>query len=242
MDRPKSLPLAISHRGLRTNAPENTVAAFVAALDAGADGIELDVHSTGDGVLIVHHDPSFAIDGTTAAFASSDSSTVSKARLDGDHSIPTLDQALEAIGKRARVFIEVKARGIESDVVRCLKRHSTSDDNYAVHSFDHRIVRKMLELMPSIRTGILQVAYPVDSRTSMRAAGARDLWQHVDFIDSRLVADVHSYGGSLIAWTANSPAQWTAFRELGVDGICTDRVDEYVEWRRETADSATGEQ
>jgi len=110
-----------------------------------------------------------------------------------------------------------------------------------VHSFDHRTARKMLELMPSVRTGILQVAYPVDSRTSMRAAGASDLWQHVDFIDSRLVADVHSSGGRLIAWTANSPSQWTAFRDLGVDGICTDRVDEYVEWRSGIAVSAAAE-
>jgi glycerophosphoryl diester phosphodiesterase len=93
----------------------------------------------------------------------------------------------------------------------------------------------MLELIPSVRTGILQVAYPIDSSAAMRSAGATDLWQHVDFIDERLVSDVHAYGGKLIAWTANTTEQWQSLTDLGVDGICTDHVDRYVEWRGEPA-------
>ena len=89
----------------------------------------------------------------------------------------------------------------------------------------------MLELLPSVRTGILQVGYPIDSRTAMRAAGASDLWQHVDFIDERLVSDVHSSGGQLVAWTANEESQWKALAALGVDAVCSDRIDEYVKWR-----------
>ena len=89
----------------------------------------------------------------------------------------------------------------------------------------------MLELMPSLRTGILQVGYPVDSRAAMRSAGATDLWQHADFVDSLLVADVHAQAGRVIVWTANDESQWTMLSELGVDAICTDRVDSYVAWR-----------
>src|SRR5678810_388088 len=113
-DRP--LPIAISHRGLRATATENSIPAFEAAIEAGAEGIELDVHASGDGVIFVHHDPVFLMDDAFTAFASADSSTISKAKLAGAESIPTLDQTLEAIGTRARVFIEIKARGIENDV------------------------------------------------------------------------------------------------------------------------------
>jgi glycerophosphoryl diester phosphodiesterase len=229
----RPLPIAISHRGLRATATENSISAFDAAIEAGAEAIELDVHASGDGVIYVHHDPVFTIDGTTIAFAAADSSVISKAKLADDQPIPTLDQTLEAIGMRARVFIEIKARGIESDVTRCLRRHFDGYDNYAVHAFDHRVVKRMLELLPTVRTGILQVAYPIDSCSAMRAAGATDLWQHVDFIDARLVSDVRSCGGRMIAWTANSRTQWESLSALGVDGICTDHIDAYVDWRNE---------
>jgi glycerophosphoryl diester phosphodiesterase len=70
----------------------------------------------------------------------------------------------------------------------------------------------------------------MDSCAVMRAAGASDLWQHAEFVDERLIADVKSCGGRLIGWTANSEAEWRRLAMIGVDGICTDRVDEYVEW------------
>jgi glycerophosphoryl diester phosphodiesterase len=228
----RPLPEAISHRGLRSSAPENSIPAFLAALEAGAEGIELDVHASADGIIYVHHDFDFSdLAGVKHPLAMSDSRDIDKARLADDVAIPRLDAVLEVIGTRARVYIEIKPQKIENDIARCLKRHFVGNGNYAVHSFDHRIVKRMLELMPSIRTGILQVAYPIDSRAAMRAAGASDLWQHAEFVDARLVADVKSCGGRLIVWTANTEAQWNHLAALGVDGICTDRVDAYLEWR-----------
>jgi glycerophosphoryl diester phosphodiesterase len=226
------MPDAISHRGLRTSAPENTVAAFEAAIEAGCDGIELDVHGSIDGVLFVHHDPTFELDGNLLAFAKTDSKDISGSLLAGEYPIPTLDEVLETVGTRARVYIEVKALGIEGDVARCLRRHFANNGDYAVHAFDHRVVKRVLELNSSARTGILQVGYPIDSCAAMRAAGATDLWQHVDFVDEALVADVHACSGKLIVWTANTESQWESLFALGVDGVCTDRVDEYVAWKR----------
>ena len=66
----QTLPEAVSHRGLRTAAPENSVPAFLAALEAGAEGIELDVHASGDGSVFVHHDPVFVdVSGVTRQFS-----------------------------------------------------------------------------------------------------------------------------------------------------------------------------
>jgi glycerophosphoryl diester phosphodiesterase len=225
-------PEAVSHRGLRSTAPENTIPAFLAAIDAGAEGIELDVHASGDGKIFVHHDFDFTdSSGQRRAIATTDSHEIEKARLAGDIAIPTLDAVLESIGRRARVYIEIKPSGIENDVVRCFRRHVDGYDNYSVHSFDHRIIKRMVELIPSVRTGILQVAYPIDSCAAMRAAGASDLWQHAEFVDEKLVADVKSCGGRLIVWTPNDETQWSRLATIGVDAICTDRVDAYVSWR-----------
>jgi glycerophosphoryl diester phosphodiesterase len=231
----RSLPEAISHRGLHDELPENTIPAFEAAINAGAVGIELDVHATADDVLFVHHDPHVAVDGSRAAIVDLDSKSISSLRLEGDITIPTLDATLEALGARVAVFIEIKAAGIEHTVTRCLRRHPQNLDAYAVHSFDHRIVKRMLELIPSVRTGVLQGSYPIDSCAIMRAAGATDLWQHAEFIDASLVAGVHACGGRVIAWTPNDAAHWERLSAAGVDCICTDRIGEYVDWRSKTA-------
>jgi glycerophosphoryl diester phosphodiesterase len=228
-----SSPLAISHRGLRHSAPENTIPAFLAAITAGAQAVELDIHSSSDGILFVHHDasPAPADPGNNSirGFSSMLSADISKVRLDGAVPIPTLDEVIEAVDGRAGIFIEVKAPDIEEATVRCLKRHIRRIDQLAVHSFDHRVVRKIAGLFPSVRTGILQVSYLVDSCAAMRLAGASDLWQQVDFIDAALVSGVHACRGRVIAWTANTPAQWHHLESLGVDAVCTDYVDIYAQ-------------
>src|SRR4051812_17827005 len=121
-------PIAISHRGLRHNAPENSLPAFIAAIDAGAAAIELDVHLSLDGVIHVHHDPSpggVDADGNPwRPIATLDSADLSRARLANDVGIPTLDQVIETVDGRAGIFIEIKGIGMEEAVVRCLNRHA----------------------------------------------------------------------------------------------------------------------
>lgn len=233
------LPMTISHRGLRHNAPENSIPAFIAAIDAGAAAVELDVHSSADGIIHVHHDP--APGGADAkgnpwrSIAEMDSRDLELARLPGDVTIPTLDAVIEAIDGRAAIFIEVKGLSMEDGLVRCLKRHLGRIDQLSVHSFDHRIIRRIAGLLPSVRAGLLQVSYLVDSCAVLRLSGASDLWQQVEFIDAPLVSGVHACRGKVIAWTANTESQWEKLDRLGVDGICTDKVDEYVTWARNRA-------
>jgi glycerophosphoryl diester phosphodiesterase len=226
--------MAISHRGLRHAAPENSIPAFLAAIAAGAAAVELDVHASVDGVIHVHHDPvPGGIDSKGNPWrpiAEMDSKDIAQAKLFGDVAIPTLDDVIEAVDGRAGIFIEVKGVGMEEAVSRCLKRHLGRIDQLSVHSFDHRIIRRIAGLMPSVRSGILQVSYLVDSCAVLRLSGATDLWQHADFIDAALVSGVHACRGKVIAWTANNEAQWERLDRLGVDGICTDKVDEYVAW------------
>jgi len=225
-------PLAISHRGLRTSAPENSIPAFLAAVEAGAQGIELDVHASLDGKIFVHHDPAPVgsdSDGNAwEPIARLDSREISMVALMDSVRIPTLDEVIEQVAGRAEIFIEIKGVAMEEAVARCLKRHIDRIDQFACHSFDHRIIRRIAGLLPSLRTGILQVSYLVDSCAALRLSGATDLWQHVDFIDAPLVSGVHACRGRVIAWTANEPAQWETLDQLGVDGICTDKVDAYV--------------
>jgi glycerophosphoryl diester phosphodiesterase len=231
----------IAHRGIRDRYPENSLPAFEAALDAGADGIELDVHATRDGVVVVHHDSVLprAVDSPIAGrpIASLDLSELDTFELAPGVGLPTLEEVIRAIGGRAALYVEIKAPDVEALVARVISSAPTAATRCAVHSFDHRIVLKFGSLAPRVPTGILEVGYPVDASSLLSAAHARDLWQACEFIDDELVTAIHARGGRVIAWTCNDPEQWARFRDIGVDGICTDRSAACASWSRGTDES-----
>ncbi len=206
---------------------ENTLPGFIAAIEAGATGWELDVHGTRDGVVVVHHDPvlpSWAGKLSGEPIASQDWSALAEATVGpAGERIPTLDVVLDAAGIAVTTYVEVKARGIESLVAACLARHP--DRQTAVHSFDHRIARKVHDLS-GIPAGILTDSYLIDSAQALRAAGARDFWPHREMVDRELVSAIHAEGGRVIVWTVNDPDDARRLRDLGVDGLCSDVVDE----------------
>ena len=145
----------IAHRGANREAPENTLTAFKRALDAGAQGIELDVHLTRDGSAVVHHDPMLR-DGSKTPIA-----TLSLAAVQRRASAPSLDEVLQLVDGRCRVYIEIKASGAVDAVVALVEKRS---EWCAVHSFDHRAVLRTRALNSGIQTGILLVSYLIETR------------------------------------------------------------------------------
>lgn len=203
--------------------------AFARALELGADGVELDVHSTRDGVVVAHHDlaphgrppDEEWLEGRPIATLSlRELRRFSAAPGVG---IPPLAQVLRALGGRAELFVEIKGRGIERQVVETI-RAAAPANRCAVHSFDHHAVRRVRELAPELRTGVLLSSALVDPVAAMRAAGAGDYWIWREFVDEPLVRAVHEADGRVIAWTVNDAAEMRAMAALGVDGICTDDV------------------
>src|SRR5687768_16417859 len=133
----------IGHRGAPRERPENTLASFLRALDLGADAVELDVHATRDGVVVVHHDFVPRADASVAALRGRPIAELTAAELatfkTSGEPIPTLAAVLEAIGPRATVYVEIKGRDIESSVIDTIAG-APSVRGVAVHSFDHRAV------------------------------------------------------------------------------------------------------
>lgn len=224
---------AISHRGSHTDHAENTTGAVLAAIAEGAEGVEIDVHATRDGVIVVHHD--FFPRGTVAdrrlasrPIADITFPELQQFDLGGGGRIPSLKDLLAAVGDRTRLYVEIKGRGCEDRLAATLP---PSAANVAVHGFDHRSVRRMAQLAPAITRGVLQGSYMVDNCVGLRSASATDLWQHFELIDAGLVRDVHSCGGRVIAWTANEEWDWERLSTAGVDAICTDDVGRFIKWR-----------
>lgn len=209
-------PIPIAHRGSHDTFPENSLPAILRALDLGAQGVEIDVHSSVDGTLVVHHDPVLA-DGRR--ICEMPAGAIRAAALAPGITIPTLAEALEAVAGRAILFIEMKAEGCEFALLRAVRASSAES---AVHSFFHDTIRNLKSAMPALRTGILTSGSSEAALAGLQIAGADDLWHESRDITRNVVSGCHRLGKQVIAWTANSRAECDRLTELGVDGVCTD--------------------
>ncbi len=216
-------PLVIAHRGASGSEVENSLAAFRAAGPKGADAVELDVHASADGVLFVHHDETI---GATKHIPHLPARQIQSFRLSNGEAIPTLPQALTAVGSALQVFVEVKslAPAYDERLFEALD-HGPNPRGYAVHSFDHRIVRRLGTERPSLRRGVLCSAYLVQPLAPLEDAGATILWQERTMVDAPLVEALHGAGASVYVWTVDSPDEMRRLAELGVDGLCTNFPD-----------------
>ncbi len=227
-------PEIIAHRGVPRECPENSLPGFRRALELGADGIELDVHLTADGVVVVHHDawlrgaPGLPARGPLIRDVPA--SALADHPLAPGVSIPLLADVLALVDGRATVYVEVKAANMEREVLACL---AGSPTRCAIHSFDHRIPLRAASLGSETPTGVLVGSYLLDPATVLDGALARDYWQWHEMIDTELVRRVHRVGGRVVAWTVNDIGEARRLRAIGVDALCTDMCGELRQGLRE---------
>lgn len=215
-------PSVIAHRGASGYEYENSRAAFRRAVMLDADGVELDVHATRDGALVVHHDSELPGFGPIAGLSIAEAR---QARLRNGEPLPLLGEILDLVGERD-VWIEVKSLPeVHDHRLLAAIDQGPAPTRYSVHSFDHRIVRRLGEARPSLRRGVLLSAYLDDPVSAMRAVGASTLWQEWQQVDLALVTQVHQAGGTLIAWTVNEIGDLERLARLGVDGLCGNYPD-----------------
>lgn len=216
-------PLVIAHRGASAYEVENSLAAFRAAGPAGADAVELDVHSTADGALVVLHNET--IDGTHH-IAHCGRAQVRAHRLANGESVPMLDEALAALGSAVGVYVEIKTLAPPFDEALLAALESGPNPaGYAVHSFDHRIVRRLGEKRPALARGVLSSSYLLRPLAALEDTGATVLWQERSLVDRALVETVHGAGAQVIVWTVDRPEEMRRFLAMGVDGIVTNFPD-----------------
>lgn len=219
------IPEIIAHRGASRECLENTLPAFARALELAADAIELDVHGTRDGVLVVHHDPDVrcAPNARPVPIATLSAAEVAAVELPGGHRMPTLDEVCALVGSRATLYVEVKASSVAALVVEALDRHVGM--RLAIHAFDHRLPVAVRRARPSTPIGLLSASYPLDVSAWLGAVRPDAVWQHAALIDEAFVRAVHGFGARCIAWTVNDAPHARALAAWGVDGLCSDVPD-----------------
>jgi glycerophosphoryl diester phosphodiesterase len=219
----------LGHRGASRTAPENTLAAFRDARMQGADGVELDVHRSADGVLVVHHDA----DAPGVGVLAEHSAAEIRATLP---SVPTLEEALDAC---AGLLVNIEVKNLPGDadydpgeyvaaaVVELLHARGRRDD-VLVSSFNLASVDRVRELEADVPTGFLTLIGfdPVDGAAVAAERGHAAVHPDVRSLVgpvARATADrAHELGVAVNVWTVNLPEEVRRLAAAGVDAVITD--------------------
>ncbi len=221
--------VVIAHRGASADAPENTLAAIRMAIDAGADWVEIDVQENADGTVVVFHDKDFKrVAGDARSLRKIGDRDLAQIDIGSWKSpdfsaerTPTLDQALALCKDRAGVIIELKYHGkggrLEEGVVRAVERAGMADQ-VMVMSLDLRGVRKIKELRPTWKTGLLSsVALGNVTRLKVDFLGL-----NARTTSRRIIRQAGRRDVKVFAWTVNDPVDMAALLGRGADGLITD--------------------
>ncbi|MGV1034881.1 MAG: glycerophosphodiester phosphodiesterase family protein [Microbacteriaceae bacterium] len=224
------------------NAIENTADAFAAALAAGAEFIETDMHVSRDGVAVLWHDPDLRrFDGSSDRIADLDWSILSTRSVDGAR-LQTLAQALERFPS-ARFNVDLKVEAAVEPVVATV-RDANAIDRVLLTSFSDARRRRAAELLPGVATsaGTAALARIVLSQlwrgrgecwlSSWRAAAAGAVAVQVPrrqygvrIVTPAFIRAAHALGIEVHVWTINDPDEMRELFALGADGVVTDRCD-----------------
>ncbi|MFH1008544.1 MAG: glycerophosphodiester phosphodiesterase family protein [Candidatus Latescibacterota bacterium] len=246
-----SHPIRIAHRGASGKglAPENTLAAFRKALQIGTDAIEMDVHLSKDGHVVVCHDDTLgrttdlrgAIkDLTLSQIKQADAGSRFDPSFAGER-VPTLKETLDLIRDRALALVEIKPEDITREVVRVIEADDAAG-RVVVQSFHEQVVQDVGALNPCIRRALLVSLGAVDIRLTRAArlverttqVGADILALSQSAATPELVCELHRQHLALYVWTVDEPDLMNSMIRIGVDGIisnypdrlklCTDRL------------------
>ena len=228
-------PLITSHAACKGHAPENTLAGIRKALELSADAIEIDLHCTSDGQVVLIHDET--VDRTTDGEGAIASLTLRQARkLDaGDvERIPTLREVLREVNGRALMVLEVKASDIEREVLEVVRK-ARALDWCAVHSFKSRVVERMRELEPrmpcTLLTGSRDEITDWSKVFSLALErGAQGVAPHHSVVTAELVRAANLRELRLSTWTVNSRADVRRVVAAGVAALTSDYPDRARRW------------
>ena len=251
-------PLVFAHRGGSALAPENTLAAFYRGLALGADGLELDVHLSRDGVVVVHHDRMLERT-TNLAGPLAERTADDLARADAGYhflpfrgqgiGVPTLSGVLTRY-RDASIIVELKvnSRALARATIDVV-RQAGAVDRVCLGSFGLRVLREARRLEPALATSAAReevrwalyrswCRWPVGPKSRVAYDGYQvPEWSGRTHVVSRRFVDAaHRAGLGVQVWTVDTEADARRLLDWGVDALITDRPDVIVPFVR-TLDS-----
>lgn len=233
-------PLVVAHRGGMGEACEGTLAAFATARERGADGVELDVHPSADGVLVVHHDPTLA---RTAhdprRIRELTWEQLRRVRIDCGGVLAPLPRLEEVLEATPGLWLSVDLKddqgpsaATEERLVACLRTYDALERT-VVASFRRAPLERLRARWTTVRTAAAPVevaAWLAGAPPAFQVLSVPPRWRGVPLASRWFVARAHAQGRAVWVWTVNDPH---AARELvahGVDAIITDVPRQLAGW------------
>ncbi|MDQ3668203.1 MAG: hypothetical protein M3410_16845 [Acidobacteriota bacterium] len=259
-----NLPLIIGHRGASAIAPENTLTAFIRAIQDGAEGIEFDVRLSQDGVPVVIHDATLArtglMDGAVAGLSAevlgqTDVGSWFSQRANAqdvnfsNEKLPSLQQVFDLFADSgALLYLEMKSqpgdgKRLAAEVAGAIRKHAIAG-RVVVSSFSLSLVQALKTIDPAIRTAALfepQVSLPVTlvRRSKLvelaMACGAEEICLHQTLASRRLTEQARKSQLEVVVWTVDNPDWIERARSRGVKALITNDPGSMVRCRNSLA-------
>lgn len=219
----------IGHRGLRTQAPENTLLALDTGIRRGAQALEFDVQRHPSGELFLLHD--LTLDRTTDGHGRAAEMTWQELRrLDAGQGerIPTLDEALRTVARRVPVNIELKTwNGTAAAVAATLRNHlqtGWSPHDFLVSSFHHPELAEFRRQLPEIPVAALYAGVPLNGFDDARTLNACAVCLSSEFADAELLQQARRQNLAAFLYTVNDVAEQERWKTAGAGGVFTDSL------------------
>jgi len=249
----------IGHKGAAGYAPENTLSSLQVALDMGVDMIEIDVHMTKDGEVVVFHDEE--VSRTTNGKGKIHEMTLAEVKeLDAGswfspdfagEKIPTLREAIELVHGKADILIDIKSKGHEfyenfpEKIVDIIDEREDNkewcivqsyDQEYLEHAYARDSTIKMKKLMMGEDESMLFSFY-LNSKSFMTNRNKHHFFEtinpHYTTLSQRRIFRLHARGYNVHTYVVNEPVDMIKMLNMAVDGIITDFPDRLVKIRED---------
>lgn len=216
--------LSIGHRGASAYEPENTLIAFQKAIDLKADGMELDVHLSSDGELVVIHDET--IDRTTNGKGLvKDYSSFDLKKLE----IPNLKEVFDLVNRHCFINIELKGIGTAKPVSDLINHYITAKkweiNDFLISSFDWNMLEEFHQLNPKIRIGVLTEDSIENALAFAKKIKAFSINPDYILLTKEKVDLLKKNGFKIFPWTVNSEEAIQKIKSYQVTGIISNFPD-----------------
>ncbi len=219
--------IVCGHRGAMGHATENTLESMKKGVELKADMLEIDVFKIKTGELVVFHDDN--LDRITDAKGKIEEYSfedLRKVLVAGKHQIPTLEEVIETIDKRAVLNIELKGANTATDTYRIIqefKQKGWKNTDFFISSFKFEELKKMRSLSKEITIGLLTYKEPIeDVLKKAKEVNAQAINPYYKTVNSENIAEMKANNFKIYPWTVNEPEDIKKLKTLKVNGIITD--------------------
>ncbi|MBP9853292.1 MAG: glycerophosphodiester phosphodiesterase [Candidatus Omnitrophica bacterium] len=222
--------LKIGHRGAKGYAPENTLKSVRKAIELGVDMVELDVHVSLDGEVIVIHDEK--LNRTTnglGAVRKKSLAYIKSLNAGDEEQVPTLREVFDLIDKRIGINIELKGKFTLTPVLKLIEEYVHTKgwtyEHFIISTFSRKNLKRLSKLNHKVRIGALLARHPFGFIKFAKSIRAYSAHLSLKVTDPKIIKDAKQSGLKVYVWTVNEKEDIDRLKKLGVDGIFSDFPD-----------------